>query len=200
MAAAPDHSTDAGGSALEAVERHVRAFFRGHDVAPRRLGLGPLADHATFRVLEVSSGPRTQLWTYVSVGASEIGANRAPLEFALCGRDQRDRCVELVTMVAWYHLRQGLGLGHTLPIGEPWLPGASADHLLVSVPYPFGPELELVRVGTQHRHLLWLVPITAGERAFKIANGLDALEQRFEDGGLEYWNPFRACLAPTAAG
>jgi hypothetical protein len=36
-----------------------------------------------------------------------------------------------------------------------------------------------------------LLPITDEERNFKIKNGVDALEERFEDVGLEYWNPTR---------
>ncbi len=81
-----------------------------------------------------------------------------------------------------------LGQGHTLPIGEPWLPGSAGDHLLVSLPYPFGPGLQTCHVGDLHVDLLWLLPITATERQYKIEHGLEALDTRFEQAGLEYWN------------
>jgi hypothetical protein len=101
------------------------------------------------------------------------------------------RHVELLTMAAHYHRSQGLGLGHTLPIGEPWLEGSACDGLLVSRPYSFGPDPEVCRLNKKHPYFLWLPPITSAERAFKVEYGLDALEQRFENCGLEYWNPER---------
>jgi len=42
--------------------------------------------------------------------------------------------------------------------------------------------------------VLWLLPITQEERDFQIENGLDALEEQFEEKGLEYWNPARASV------
>ena len=36
---------------------------------------------------------------------------------------QDPRAVELLAMAAYYHRGGTLGLGQTLPIGEPWLPG-----------------------------------------------------------------------------
>jgi len=79
-------------------------------------------------------------------------------------------------MTAYYHRGGKLGLGHTLPIGEPWLPGSRCDRLLASLPYPWGPELQTCHVGDRHVDFLWLLPITRQERDFKVANGLEALE------------------------
>jgi hypothetical protein len=95
-------------------------------------------------------------------------------------------------MAAWYHGRHGLGVGHTLPIGEPWLPGSTCEFLLVSRPYPFGPQLEVCDLPDGHLHVLWLLPITAAEREFKVREGVEALEQRFDACGLEYGVPDRA--------
>jgi hypothetical protein len=53
------------------------------------------------------------------------------------------------TMVAYYHATSGdyrLDHGHTVPIGRPWIRGSSCDHLLLSLPYPWGPELETCTV------------------------------------------------------
>ena len=38
---------------------------------------------------------------------------------------------------------------------------------------------------------LWLLPTTRQEQAFKVAEGMEALEQRFEDVGLRYWHVHR---------
>jgi hypothetical protein len=88
-----------------------------------------------------------------------------------------------------------LGLGHTLPIGEPWLPGSNCDHLLVSLPYPWGPDLETCHVGDRHVDFLWLLPITRAEHDLKIASGLEALESLFEERGLRYWDAHRPSVA-----
>ena len=45
-----------------------------------------------------------------------------------------------------------------------------------------------------HLHVLWLLPITAAEREFKLRAGVEALEQRFDDCGLEYWDPQRVSV------
>ena len=97
------------------------------------------------------------------------------------------RAVELLAMTVFYHRGGKLGLGHTLPLGEPWMEGSMCDHFLVSLPYPFGPDLEIVHVGDRHVEFLWLLPITEAERDLKVADGLETLESRFEEVGLHYW-------------
>ena len=94
-------------------------------------------------------------------------------------------------MTAYYHRGGTLGLGHTLPIGEPWLPGSRCDHLLVSQPYPWGPDFQTCHVGDRHVDFLWLLPITREERDFKVASGLEALESLFEQRELRFWDAKR---------
>jgi hypothetical protein len=94
-------------------------------------------------------------------------------------------------MCTHYHHAQKLGLGHTLPIGEPWIPSSTLDHFLVSLPYPFGPDLEQVPFDEAGVRILWLLPITTEERAYKRARGLEALESRFDQVALEFWNARR---------
>lgn len=67
-------------------------------------------------------------------------------------------------MNVYYHRGGRLGLGRTVPIGEPWLPGSRCDHYLVSLPYPFGPDLQVCHIGDLHVDFLWLLPITRAGR------------------------------------
>jgi hypothetical protein len=175
-----------------AVRQHLRRFFAGHPCEEHQWTLGPAAEELPrLRVAEFAPGPKTGLWVYATVGAWEARADPR-LEFLIAASERDQRHVELVTMAAWYHGRRGLGTGHTLPIGEPWLPDSTCEFLLVSLPYPFGPDLEVCNFADWHLHVLWLLPITAAEREFKVREGVEALEQRFDACGLEYWVPDRA--------
>lgn len=175
------------------IEDHIRRFFAGHAITEHHWTLGPMTDAMpAFRVLCAGPGPRSGCWTYLSVGASTIAHESSGLlEFFLVAPAEDERHVELVTMVAWYHHTKALGWGHTVPIGHPWLPGSLCDHLLISKPYPFGPDLEICSYNGGHIHLLWLLPITSPERAFKAAHGLEQLEQLFDTAAIEYWDASR---------
>jgi hypothetical protein len=178
------------------VERHVRSFFAGHQVARREFERGPVRERVpTFAVLCVGPGPRVPLWTYITVGCwRAVTDGEHGLEFVVSGETDDERFLELAAMTAYYHAgpsSQRLDIGHTVPIGEPWLPGSSADHLLVSLPYPYGPDLELCNWKSGHARLLWLVPITRAERDFKAEEGLGALESRLEEAGALFHDPAR---------
>ncbi|MDR6416972.1 hypothetical protein J2808_003723 [Pseudarthrobacter sulfonivorans] len=97
-------------------------------------------------------------------------------------------------MTVFYNRTGRLGLGHTVPIGEPWLPGSGCDHLLISLPYPFGPDLQTCHVGDCHIDILWLLPITERERTLKVSSGLESLESRFEEAHLRYWKADRESI------
>ena len=100
-------------------------------------------------------------------------------------------------MAAYYHAgpaQHRLDLGHTVPIGEPWLPGSQCDRLLVSLPYWYGPELETCTWDGGHARLLSLLPITESELAYKHARGLEELERRFEAASINVADPARAAV------
>lgn len=168
---------------------HVTTFFAGRDVEVFRWAAGPMQRHNPhFRVLRVSPARPGDVWTYVSVGGwAETAETGTGMEFIMCTAEPEERAVQLVTMAAWYHRGGKLGIGHTVPVGEPWLPGSTCGHLLVSLPYPFGEELRTCHVGERHVDFLWLLPITEAERDLKVAEGLEALESRFDAVGLRYW-------------
>lgn len=102
--------------------------------------------------------------------------------------------VELLTAIAHYH-RTGrrLGLGHTVNVGRPWVPGSNCTRGLVSLPYLDGPTLEW---STEPRvRFLWLVPVTEEEVELKMQRGLEALEQRFENAGCDLLDLTRRSVA-----
>ena len=84
-----------------------------------------------------------------------------------------------------------LGHGHTIPNGQPpapLFPGSSLSAVLllrtILEPDAFLGD-HLVLEGDPV-NLLWLVPITTAELELKLVQGLEALLQRFDDGGLSH--------------
>lgn len=177
----------------EGLHRHLQTFFTGHRYDETIWTLGPTEElPPQFRIAVMSPGPRTGLWVYATAGASEARSDPiGGLEFVMTATAEDLRHVELLTMTAYYHHTEGLGLGHTFPIGEPWLPGSACDHMLISLPYPFGPKLEVCRLGERELSFYWVLPITRAERDFKAEHGQEALEQRFDAQAIEFWDPQR---------
>ncbi|MGE0887714.1 MAG: suppressor of fused domain protein [Blastocatellales bacterium] len=173
----------------EQLNNHIRQFFTGHRIIETTFDKGPILTLLpNFRVLCIAPGPKVGLWVYVSTGVWEItiGKNEH-IEFLLMSPKPAIRCVELLAMSAYYHYTEGLGLNHTYPIGKPWLGNSLSDHFLISLPYTFGPQLELCSIGDENIHIYWLLPITKKEKDFKAENGLEALESKFEEKGIQYW-------------
>ncbi len=80
-------------------------------------------------------------------------------------------------------------------IGRPIVDGSSLDRLLVSLPCPYGPGFEYGHLSDDsHARFLWLLPITATEEKFRHDFGLEAMESKFEEDGIDYLDPFRTSL------
>jgi len=178
----------------DALREHVAGFFRGHAVTAHTWESRQVARlNPAFFVMEMGPGERTSAWTYLTAGAGRgppDGGRR--LEFVLCAPEPSQRHVQLLYMTAHYHLTgEALGVGHMFAIGQPWVPGSSLDCMLVSLPYPFGPALEVFDRGEHHARLLWLMPVTSAERAFARTNGAEALEALFDANGVDYLDPAR---------
>lgn len=179
-----------------ALEEHVRRYFEGREVDVLTWPAGPIREqNPHFRVLRVAPATPADVWTYVSVGGWAATEGNFGLEFVICTASAEDRAVELLAMTVFYNRGGKLGIGHTLPVGESWMPGSACDHLLVCLPYPFGPELQTCHVGDRHVEFLWLLPITEAERDLKVASGLEALESRFDEVGLKFWQIDRVSVA-----
>lgn len=179
---------------------HITSFFENHEVTTSRWPFGPMDSRSPgFAVAKIEPGPKIQAWTYISLGCWETTQEQGHgLEFVLTSRTDNHRLTELITISSYYHCGpqdQRLDIGHTVPIGEPWLPGSACDHFLVSLPYPYGPELEICEWGAGHARLLWLLPITETEKAYRSTNGLESLEATFDGAGIDFTDPHRPSVA-----
>jgi hypothetical protein len=184
-----------------AIEAHLRHGFPGQRVVVQGWRTDAMsAPHV--RVLRVDPESRGGLWLHVSSGASlptelptEGSAGGAHgSEFVLVTPFKTLRAVELLAMVVYFHGVQALSVGDIVSVGEPWLPGSSCGYLLVSNPYLLADELWTLPLPGRTVHFRWVIPITAKERSYAAERGLEALEQRFEEAGLEYWDPHRASV------
>ena len=181
-----------------AIEAHLRHGFPGQRVVVQGWRTDAMsAPHV--RVLRVDPESRGGLWLHVSSGASlpvegAAAAGTQGSEFVLVTPFKTLRAVELLAMVVYFHGVQALSVGDIVSVGEPWLPGSTCGHLLVSSPYLLADELWTLSLPGRTVNFRWVIPITATERAYATERGLDALEQRFEEAGLEYWDPHRASV------
>jgi len=126
------------------------------------------------------------------------------LEFVAVAQSEAAEVMSRLAMTAYYHAgptENRLGAGHVVPIGEGWVDGSPLDHMLVRLPYLWGPQLEHCPVSGRHVQVLWLIPIYRIENDFRRLRGQEALEQRFEERSLDYLNPFRPpVLSPDDLG
>jgi len=118
------------------------------------------------------------------------------IEIHLFSPEKSEKHVELLTALAHYH-RTGVQVrcGDTVNFGRPWLPGGTCEYGLLSLPYLDGPDLEWLHLSKECSvRFLWLVPITPEELAFKIEHGVEALEARLEQAGVDYLDPQRSSV------
>ena len=109
-----------GSEVLPNLRAHYTAFFEGHALTEHRRRVGPIASIVPeFTVVRVAPGLKTRFWTYLSLGASLAPHGDARLEFLFLAPFPSDRMVDLLAWSVHYHYGHQLGLGHTMPIGEP---------------------------------------------------------------------------------
>ncbi|WP_190093758.1 suppressor of fused domain protein [Streptomyces melanogenes] len=151
-----------------------------------------------FRVRRIETRDPSEPWIYLSMGASTVQG--WPHEFALLPPIADERHVETLAMVAdWVAAGRDGSVGTVLAIGKPWVPGSAADHLLMTPLYAFPEEVELVRDGPNEISILWLVPIHANEAAYVRRRGMERLEERFEQYGVNLVDPRRPSVLGTSA-
>jgi len=185
--------TDDDNDVAEGIRRHISAFWPGSPQEEFRWTLGPIGDRLPrFRVRRVAPADPADPWVYLSVGAWEA-SEQDRAEFLILSPTETPRHVETLAMAAFLHAepRYRLTVGRHVHIGRPWLEGSSASHLLVTLPYPYGPRLEHCEVAGEHVQFRWLVPIMAAEAGYIDEHGLDGFEQLLEDGGVDVLDPER---------
>ncbi|MGX1671352.1 suppressor of fused domain protein [Streptomyces sp. NPDC055400] len=148
------------------------------------------------RVLVVGPGPRSDSWAFVTAGCwtgTEMDGHG--LEFVMTAHVRDQRFIDLMAVITYYH-RGGhrLGLEDSMPIGEPWVPGSTCDHLLISLPYLHGPDLEHCPLPGGHARILWTLPVTAAEIEFRRRRGHEALEHLFDEAEIVPTDPFRTSV------
>jgi hypothetical protein len=181
-----------------AVLEHVQKFWPNSTVLEEKWDEGPIEESLPgFRILKVRSRTSGRPAIYVTNGCFAVESpGHIRLEFFLISPEERSQHVETLTMLANFYAdeRYRLDVGSVASIGDPWMPGSKCDHLLISVPYPYGPKLEWLQVEQNCVRFLWALPITQREAAFVELNGLEALEQKFAAAKLDYLDPFRASI------
>lgn len=181
-----------------AIREHLKRFWPERFHEEFTWTLGPVQGSLPgFRVVRVAPQSKSDPWIYVTVGAwAATRDEEHSNEFFLLAPSEDARHIELLAMVANLHAdeRHRLRQGTVLEIGRPWASGSVADHLLVSLPLPYGPTFEQIQVGTRHIQVLRLVPITQSEATAAREHGVSWLEDRLEASGADVLDPSRASV------
>lgn len=187
---------------MDTKEKYVQIVLRhykdnwGAGYQIKRYEMGPMRTLSPdFRILEYPPTSQRKMWTYATCGMSSFD-NQQPIELHIFSSIQDDNLVEILTAVSYYHMNDAkLNLNHTVNFGIPWQHGSNCSYGLISLPYLDGPSLEILKVdGSSTIHFYWLIPITLEERDYKKKHGTEALEEKFEQKGFDYLDPFRRSL------
>lgn len=153
---------------------------------------GPFAELGEdFCVLEFPPEKDGEMWTYATCCMS-ASQDQDPVELHLFSSGKDESLVELLTAVAYFHIKTArLGLNHTVNFGRPWQVNSLCDHGFISLPYLFGPQLENGIISGIEVSFYWLLPVTEKEVAYKEKYGTEALESKFDAVDFNYLDPNR---------
>ncbi|PKW05985.1 Suppressor of fused protein (SUFU) [Streptomyces sp. 1222.5] len=188
---------DAALAARAALREHLHQHFPGQVIDELPGAEGPIAERVPdFRVFRVHPNRPGGWWVYVTSGCwAATQQDGHGTEFFLAAPRDEWLNLESVSMNAYYHCgpnHQRLDVGHTVPIGRPWLDDSRCDHYLISLPYPYGPDYEVCAWDdTAHARILWLLPITKAEKDYRREQGLEALESLFDERAIDPVDPQR---------
>ncbi|QMU30602.1 suppressor of fused domain protein [Adhaeribacter radiodurans] len=174
------------------VQQHYESYFQTSG-NKKVLDKGPKEKlHPNFYILEFAPNKIHDFWTYCTVGMSVDCEEENLIELFIYSPRQDVALIELLTVAASYHRNVlPLDLNHTVNIGQPWLDDSKCDHGFISLPYLDGEQLEILELGEKVINCYWFIPITEKERDYKMGNGVEDLEQLFEEKQLDYLNPNR---------
>jgi hypothetical protein len=195
---------------MENIDRIARAIAHGaqlittsqvvvHEVddlppeAPRRLA-----------ILEFPPATDGLDWIYLTAGMSDIpipgtdGDHR--LELIMYSQQKDDHIVDLLAGLATYPFTHNvrLGPGDTIP-GRPHrgvVPGSHLTDLVLLKPNFDRPEAARIEYQDgSHAQVLWVVPISAGERQLVIEQGLENLYRAMKAAEVDVGDLLRRPLA-----
>ncbi|WP_079026018.1 suppressor of fused domain protein [Streptomyces yangpuensis] len=179
---------------LHALEVHVRSFWNGHILAPAPWDRGPILERVPhFSIYQVFPQRAGEAWVYVTLGCSLDAPNAEGIEFFVMSPAASSIHSETLAMVSHYHsfdVHQ-LSIGSVVDIGRPWMPNSRMDHLLVSLPYPYGPKLEWAPIDAGSARFLWLLPIHKSEAEFIQRESLEEFESMLDAQAVNVLDPNR---------
>lgn len=172
------------------IREHLARFWPEATVCDVNVPQGPVQQLLPdFRVVRIAPTDRKQALIYCTVGASLAEeADHVKHEFFLAVPIVNDEHATTLAMLANVHAdsRYRLDVGRVVAIGEPVVPSSRCDHLLISLPYPYGPKLEWLETAYGCVRFLWTLPITEKEAHFAREHGAEALERIFDQRRIDY--------------
>ncbi|KJJ15930.1 hypothetical protein HMPREF3156_01644 [Neisseria sp. HMSC06F02] len=171
----------------QTVLSHLQRFWKHHDIKRFTWALGRIVEELPdFQVFQVIPNHADEPWVYVSSGIGPFLGQ----EFFIVSPFETPEHIETLAMLASasMHYPDQFQLGKTVNIGRPWIEQSSFQHFLISLPYPYGQELEYM----DNVRFFWLLPITHQERLFLDTHSVEELETRFDELGIDYLDINRA--------
>ena len=171
----------------QTVLSHLQRFWKHHDIKRFTWALGRIVEELPdFQVFQVIPNHADEPWVYVSSGIGPFLGQ----EFFIVSPFETPEHIETLAMLASasMHYPDQFQLGKTVNIGRPWVEQSSFQHFLISLPYPYGQELEYM----DNVRFFWLLPITHQERLFLDTHSVEELETKFDEAGIDYLDINRA--------
>jgi hypothetical protein len=178
------------------IRRHYDAYWGAARIEEVHWTPGPIATRLPqLHIAKIAPSIEGEAWTLATIGMSEVDTDHNHgIELVAMASDPGAAVMFNLGMLAYYHAgpqENRLDHGHSVPIGQGWVDGSALDHVLISLPYPWGPKLELCQIGNRLVRVLWALPIHDAELQLKATKGLEALEQRLEAASIDPLDPRR---------
>lgn len=143
-----------------------------------------------FAVVEFDPNRRRNSWVYATCGMGLC--QHSPAEFFVISPYKSRGLGDILAAIGHYHLTgTHLNHGHIVNLGVPWLDASACTFSLISRPYLYGPAMQNFIYCESNINCLWVIPIRQDEREFAVKNGVDRLEDKFEEKSFNYMDPLR---------
>ncbi len=180
-----------------AIRQHLKGFWPNSTLQSEKVPSGPIDKSIPgLEILRLSAQEANRPHIYVTNGCFMVEAAHVKREFFLISPKSTPEVTKMLIMLAHFHAdpRYRLDIGRIVGIGDPWISGSTCDHFLISLPYPYGPKLEWLKLDLNCIRFLWALPITPREAAFAELNGYQALEEQFDKAAIDCLNIARASV------